>query len=172
MISIYPSSLAHFSAKETLTIPTIFLNHRILSYSSLFTLQIRKLQRNQVFFSQGHRILKADPRPRIPDSRSSGFNVQKPKDSHKLPTFLALLWSLRTKCTDGWMSSKLQKGHFWSSGEMGTECSACCSSDCMLQLFPKIVSNTNLTKCFILKRQKQNRQKKWKAYYVMFRKEE
>lgn len=50
---------------------------------------------------------------------------------------------------------------------METKRSACYSSDCMLQLFPKIVSNVNLNKCFILKRQKQNRQKKWKIHYFM-----
>ena len=50
-------------------------------------------------------------------------------------------WSLRTKCTDGWLNFRLQKGQIWSSREMGTYCSAYYSSDCMLQLFPKIVSN-------------------------------
>lgn len=70
------------------------------------------------------------------------------------------------------MSCKFQKGQFWNSGDKGTKRSACYSSDCMLQLFPKIISNRNLNKCFILKRQKQNKQEKWKVRYFMFRKEE
>lgn len=45
---------------------------------------------------------------------------------------------------------------------MRTKCSVCYSSDCMLQLFLKIVLNTNLNECIILKRQKQNKQKKKK----------
>lgn len=79
-------------------------------------------------------------------------------------------WSLRTKCTDGWLNFRLQKGQIWSSREMGTYCSACYSSDCMLQLFPKIVSNKISTST--LKKQKQNIQGKWKVHYLMLRNEE